>query len=161
MRCLADGHPVLFRYVGPTRLLHDASGTGRMALPPPTTPIQLDAPGHPMVVVGYDLPARALIVRNCWGDDWGTGGHVIMPLDLYNMASPNAVAMGPMAKETEEWQRRHGTREAETIAPQSESTGSRPAALDATAIRRDIRKGLEADMDSALRSIRDRFKPGR
>ncbi len=159
MRSVAEGNPVVFRYIGPADLLRDAAATGRMALPPPTTPVNFDGPGHPMVVVGYDLPARTLIIRNCWGADWGTGGHVIMPLDLYNMTSPNAIAMGPMPRETEEWQRQHGRRDAEAISAQADASPSRPAAPDASAMRKDIRRELETDVDSALKAIKDRFKP--
>jgi hypothetical protein len=151
MRCLADGNPVVFRYVGPQDQLRQAGATGRMPQPTAVIDVNLDAPGHAMVVVGYDLRERTLIVRNCWGADWGAGGHVMMPLDLYNMTSPNAVAMGVIVVEDRA--------AASSAAPHASPPPS--SGLDAGEIRKSIRTELQSDVDDAIKSIRDRFKkPG-
>jgi len=37
--------------------------------------------GHAMVMVGYDMPNRRVIVKNSWGEDWGDKGYCHMTLD--------------------------------------------------------------------------------
>lgn len=76
VRALAAGLPVVFGTFLPKRCYDEAAQTGRM---PPTTPAERNASappmGHAMLLVGYDLDAKELLVRNSWGAEWGEQGY--------------------------------------------------------------------------------------
>lgn len=88
VHALAQGLPVVFGCFLPQRLYDEAAQTGRM---PASRPDERQSPpsfGHAMLVVGYDLPAKELIVRNSWGPGWGEKGYCRLPFQEAAMFSP-------------------------------------------------------------------------
>ena len=45
--------------------------------------------GHAQLIVGFDRPARTLIVRNSWGDGWSDGGYAYWPYNLLDACAAN------------------------------------------------------------------------
>lgn len=53
-----------------------AAVVGVCPMPKPTESVE---GGHAVVLVGYDDPKKAFLVRNSWGDAWGMRGYFWMP----------------------------------------------------------------------------------
>ncbi len=76
VRALASGLPVVFGTCLPKRCYDEAAQTGRMPATTAQERSQSAPPmGHAMLLVGYDLDAKELLVRNSWGPGWGDGGY--------------------------------------------------------------------------------------
>ena len=44
--------------------------------------------GHAMLIVGYDLIRKTVLVRNSWGPRWGDGGYATIPFSVLDRGSP-------------------------------------------------------------------------
>ena len=80
-RCLADRCPVLFGFS-----VYESFETGSVmrtgVMVRPNTRKEKFHGGHAVMAVGYDDNKRAVLVRNSWGGEWGTGGHFWMPYSI-------------------------------------------------------------------------------
>ncbi|MEM6670190.1 MAG: C1 family peptidase [Pseudomonadota bacterium] len=88
IRALAANLPVVFGCFLPKRCYEEAATTGRI---PATRPDERRNPpnfGHAMLLVGYDLATKALLVRNSWGPNWGDGGYCWFPFEEAAASSP-------------------------------------------------------------------------
>lgn len=74
---LASGYPVAFG--AEVYESFETVDTGGVVPLPSSDERELG--GHAMLVVGYDRPAGYFLVRNSWGESFGTHGHVWMPFD--------------------------------------------------------------------------------
>lgn len=70
---LDAGHPVV---VGLSITEQWSRAWGQAVLPEPAGEV---TGGHAVALVGYDLGARAWVVRNSWGVEWGIGGYALLP----------------------------------------------------------------------------------
>lgn len=70
--CVAQGWPVVF---GATLFPEFGYLSGDFVLPMPGPGAQPSG-GHAMLIVGYSMARRAVLVRNSWGEQWGLGGHL-------------------------------------------------------------------------------------
>jgi C1A family cysteine protease len=75
--CLASGHPFVFGFsVYSSFESVEVRNAGVLQMP------QTDESmigGHAVLAVGYDDATSRFIVRNSWGDQWGTQGYFTMP----------------------------------------------------------------------------------
>lgn len=77
IRAIATGYPVVGGFSCFENLFRpevDRSGD----IPMPSGSFQ---GGHAVCFVGYDLNTRRLILRNSWGESWGSGGYGTLPFD--------------------------------------------------------------------------------
>jgi C1A family cysteine protease len=75
--CLAEGFPVAFGFtVYESFESPNVAKSGVMPMPLASEKV---LGGHAVLAVGYDDEAKALIVRNSWGTDWGMAGYFVMP----------------------------------------------------------------------------------
>lgn len=75
--CLAEGYPFVFGfavYEGFESTETRQTGVVRM---PAATERMLG--GHAVMAAGYDLKQKRFLVRNSWGDSWGSNGYCSMP----------------------------------------------------------------------------------
>ena len=88
IHALAEGIPVVFGTMIPSRCYEEAAKTGVM--PQATDAERRGRPGggHAMLMVGYDKPRRMFLVRNSWGRSWGEDGYCWIPFDLMDFFSP-------------------------------------------------------------------------
>lgn len=91
---LHGGQPVLINYIGPPEFMKIAGQKGAMP-DRPGKAVHGDPAGHAMVVVGYDLKAAELIVRNSFGADWGEDGYFRMPMAVFKAHVAKVSALGP------------------------------------------------------------------
>ncbi len=75
--CVSQGFPVAFGIV----LFEAFEHMG----PDAVAPVPCDGDpmlgGHAMLIVGYSMTKRAVLVRNSWGPEWGLGGYCWIPFD--------------------------------------------------------------------------------
>jgi|ERR1035437_6454154 C1A family cysteine protease len=71
--CLADGHPFVFGFTVYSNFMNIGSD-GIMEMPKGS-----EEGGHAVLCVGYDDSRQVYIVRNSWGDSWGSKGYFFMP----------------------------------------------------------------------------------
>ena len=77
LKAINDGKPVVF-----SMLVFDSFlSIGRDGRVPMPAPGDFAKSGHAMLVVGYNLNERLLIVRNSWGTGFGDAGHCYLPFD--------------------------------------------------------------------------------
>jgi C1A family cysteine protease len=75
--CLASGYPFVFGFsVYESFMSPEVARTGKVPLPPRGEQL---IGGHAVVAVGYDDAIQSFIVRNSWGEAWGTKGYCTMP----------------------------------------------------------------------------------
>ncbi len=156
---LARDQPVVFASSLPMRCYDEAARTG---LVPAPTQAELAAMlsehgRHSMLLVGYDDDARIFHVRNSWGREWGDQGYCRMPFDVFEstMAVNTAWILGAL----ESTGAFSVTRPAAPAAAPTVVEGS--VRGTSARLRDDIRGGLKSDIDSALKSVRDRVNPPR
>jgi C1A family cysteine protease len=78
-QCLAEGYPFVFGFsVYEAFESEQVARTGKLNLPKRS---EKQLGGHAVVAVGYDEPAKRVLVRNSWGADWGMKGYFTMPYD--------------------------------------------------------------------------------
>jgi len=76
---LAEGFPFVFGFSVYEAFESAAvAKTGRLNLPKRG---EKQLGGHAVVAVGYDDPAKRVLVRNSWGTGWGRKGYFTMPYD--------------------------------------------------------------------------------
>jgi C1A family cysteine protease len=74
--CLASGFPFVFGFQVYMGSMREGRMTGVMPMPKGRR-----GGGHAVCVVGYDKPSKMFIVRNSYGEAWGTNGYYLMPFD--------------------------------------------------------------------------------
>jgi C1A family cysteine protease len=64
-----------------------------------TVPGQQDLDGdyHAVAIVGYDVPAGDMLIRNSWGDSWGDSGCAWLPMEFLREHACEAWAIGAAA----------------------------------------------------------------
>jgi C1A family cysteine protease len=77
--CIAAGHPFVFGFS--VYESFETPSVAKAAVVPMPGPGERLLGGHAVLAVGYDRPARQIIVRNSWGEAWGEKGHCYMPYD--------------------------------------------------------------------------------
>jgi C1A family cysteine protease len=77
---LADGLPVVFGIVVYSSFESDE--VAQSGIVPMPQPGEENLGGHAVLMVGYDLEKRMVLVRNSWGPDWGIQGYFWLPLDF-------------------------------------------------------------------------------
>lgn len=87
-KSLQAKHPVVF---GTPVYEAIRSCTGQLAMPSGKS-----IGGHAMLIVGYDIPQRVLIVRNSWGTGWGDAGYCYVPFDYLSAAGASDFAVGTL-----------------------------------------------------------------
>lgn len=75
--CLAEGFPVVFGFSVYESFESDAVARSGMLPMPEKNERMLG--GHAVLAVGYDDAAELVVVRNSWGETWGTAGYFHMP----------------------------------------------------------------------------------
>jgi len=107
-----------------------------------------------MLLVGYDLNDRTFLVRNSWGASWGTGGYCRLSFDAYaaSLAAGTTWILGSLERSG-----------AFTIVrPALAAPSSEGGVKDMAATLRDgIRSGLQKDMETSFKDIRNRVNPPR
>lgn len=79
LNTLADGYPIVFGFtVYPEFMSDDVAKSGILPMPDGT---QKPLGGHAVLMVGYDMATRCVLVRNSWGTKWGQNGYFWMPFD--------------------------------------------------------------------------------
>lgn len=80
LTALSQGLPVVFGMFAPGEYYDVAARTGTMPKP---DEVQTTRPpsGHAMLIVGYDMPGRAYLVRNSWSAQWADGGYCWVPFE--------------------------------------------------------------------------------
>lgn len=156
LEALALHYPVPFAARFPRRCLDEAGRTGILPDPTPEEQATPDAhPGHSMVLVGFIKATRRYIVRNCWGDTWGSHGHCSISFEamaalcppesrrMFVVAAPDASASltSPTAVRPD------------IAAPALSSSGG--LAEMAAKMREDIRSRLERDLTSSAKKVDD------
>ena len=151
---LAREQPVVFASFIPQRCYDAARGTG---LVPAPTGEELQAMRslhgtHAMLIVGYDLDEKTLLVRNSWGEGWGDKGYCRIPFDVFeSVLAPNTTWI-------------IGKLEAggafTIVRPALASKPVEGGVKDlATKMREEIRSSLTKDIEASMKDIRDRLKP--
>jgi C1A family cysteine protease len=75
--CLAGGHPFVFGFtVYESFEGEEVARTGRVPMPAPGEGV---VGGHAVLAVGYNDSQDRFIVRNSWGENWGTKGYFTIP----------------------------------------------------------------------------------
>ena len=74
--CLTSGYPFVFGFTVHEKFLTLVKKTGTLETP---TPGEKVIGKHAVLAVGYEEPAKRLIVRNSWGPRFGLGGYFTMP----------------------------------------------------------------------------------
>jgi hypothetical protein len=156
MEALALRYPVPFVAQLPERCLQEAGRTGVM--PAPTIEERQRADGasnHAFVAVGYDKAAKTVLVRNCWGKQWGHEGHCTIPFEVMSLIAPYGsqrlwVLATPGAASLQGQSPAVGGMDAAPPAPQAERLADLAAKM-----REEIRGGLQRDLSEATKRIRD------
>ncbi len=78
---IAAGLPVVFGASLPNAWMQEA-GSPSAGVMRPAGDWPAPGGGHAMLIVGYDDAARAWIIRNSWGADWGDRGHAYVDYDV-------------------------------------------------------------------------------
>jgi hypothetical protein len=156
LEALALRYPVPAVVRAPYAALQEAGRSG--ALPAVTADdAQRNGMEHALLLVGYDKARRTFLARNCWGTEWGDGGHCTIGFDtmagiapagsprLWFIASPKAA-----------------TAEVSTPGVSTAVSAAVSHAPDLAARMRDeIRGGLQRDIDDVTRRIRESLRrPG-
>lgn len=126
--CLASGYPFVFGFsVYESFMSAQVAQTGEVPLPPRGEQM---IGGHAVVAVGYDDSLQRFIVRNSWGNKWGTKGYCTMPYgyltdpqlasDFWAIYTVEPAPMSPGRKTTS---RRRKT----TAASRTRKTGGKTA----------------------------------
>ena len=76
LACMASGYPFVFGFTVHEKFRDAVKRTGRLEMPAPGEGV---IGKHAVLAVGYDDPARRLIVRNSWGRKFGLAGYFTMP----------------------------------------------------------------------------------
>lgn len=153
---LARGYPVVFSASIPQRCYEEAGRTG--VVPTPTdqelAQIRTMHGRHAMLLVGYDLNDRTFLVRNSWGQDWGTGGYCRLGFDTFTGALANNTTwiLGGLEKSGDFIV----ARPALTSAPVSGSVRDMAGKM-----REDIRGSLMKDLQDSFKDIKNRVNPPR
>jgi C1A family cysteine protease len=76
---IADSHPVAFGFSVYENLYSLNKDKYLLEFPDPN-----DAPegGHAVTAVGYDDTLQYFIIRNSWGEEWGSNGYFLMPYNF-------------------------------------------------------------------------------
>ncbi|MEM9725222.1 MAG: C1 family peptidase [Pseudomonadota bacterium] len=138
---VAAGFPVAFGMRAPVAAYNTAALTGAM---PELTQVDWAgpiAPGHAMLIVGYDLLRRHFIVRNSYGEMFGDGGYFTLPFSVLDQG---------------------GMKESYWVVGQLEQQGGvtiRQPVKDNTAdeMRKGLRSELESEASKARSGLRDRL----
>lgn len=145
--------PVVVRV--PQAALQAAGRSG--ALPSVTADeAQRNGMEHALLLVGYDKARRTFLARNCWGTQWGDGGHCTIGFDsMAAIAPPGSTRLWFISSPN--------ARAAETgAASAGQAAGGGEQLSDLAARMRDeIRGGLQRDVEDATRRIRESLRrPG-
>lgn len=155
---LAAGLPIPFIATLPEQVMYEAGGPGGRV----TRPTGEWAPGgggHSMLIVGYDEPAAAWIVRNSWGADWGDGGHLYIDYNVMERyTDPTSIwVIGGLEAQ-------HGfqLQGLTPAAAQREHVASAPTQMaSALAARKaGLREELESGLAAKREGMRDRIRGG-
>jgi hypothetical protein len=155
LEALALRYPVPAVVRVPHAALKEAGRTG--ALPAVTADdAHRNGMEHALLLVGYDKTRRTFLARNCWGAQWGDGGHCTIGFDtlaaiapagaprLWFISSPNAAAA-----------------EAAASVSSSAPGGASHTSDLAARMRDEIRGSLQRDIEDATRRIRESLRrPG-
>ncbi len=76
LACLASGYPFVFGFTAHQKFEDAVKKTGALEMPAAREKV---IGKHAVLAVGYDDPARRLVVRNSWGPRFGLGGYFTMP----------------------------------------------------------------------------------
>jgi len=78
--CIAGGFPFAFGFtVFSSFMTEQVASSGYMTMPSLYDSV---LGGHAVMAVGYDDEKKHFIVRNSWGEEWGTKGYFFMPYDF-------------------------------------------------------------------------------
>lgn len=148
---LARQHPVVFGISLPQRCFEEAGRTGTMPTP---TAEELAAAeqqgGHAMLLVGYDDAARAFLVRNSWGTQWGNQGYFHMSYDTFTQS--RAATTSWILGNLEAGGAFRVTRPTPVATPVQGSVKDMAAKM-----REELRGGLSKDLESAFKDVRGRL----
>lgn len=84
MEALKAQHPVVFGMVVDQEFMNYRGGV--VAMPKST---RVNAGGHAMLIVGYDLNRNCWLVRNSWSKYWGEGGYAWVPFAYLDASQAN------------------------------------------------------------------------
>lgn len=81
LQALSRDLPVVYgQTIYESFLFDEVTNTGKVSIPQEhESPIG----GHAMLVVGYDLQEKHMIIRNSWGTNWGDKGYCYIPLETF------------------------------------------------------------------------------
>ncbi|MCC7043342.1 MAG: hypothetical protein IT183_05745 [Acidobacteria bacterium] len=156
LEALALRYPVPAVVRVPHVALKEAGRSG--ALPPVTTDdAHRNGMEHGLLLVGYDKNRRTFLARNCWGTQWGDGGHCTIGFDTMAAIAP---AGSPRL-----WfisSPKSATADAGTSGvSRPEAVGTGQVSDLAARMRDEIRGGLQRDIEDATRRIRESLRgPG-
>jgi len=166
---LAQSLPVVFGASIPERLFAEAQNTGVMPAMTDEERAHPAAGGHSMLIVGYDNPARKLIVRNSWGEGWGDRGYCYIPYDVMETcAGPDEFWVVAELEKQRGFQLvrpgrgnvidSQGDWELVDALGRPKAPQAGDARGTAAKMRDDIRTKLEADLAASSRKIDDLLK---
>lgn len=77
--CLARGFPITFGFT--VYESFDEIGPDNDFIMPMPKPTETILGGHAVLLIGYDDVSELYIVRNSWGEEFGSGGNFMMPFE--------------------------------------------------------------------------------
>lgn len=83
-KALYAGYPVIVSMDWPYKWMDDNNLLGGFVLPKVTKKEIDAAPGHAIVLVGYDDTRKIFEIRNSWGESFANKGYVYIPYDIAN-----------------------------------------------------------------------------
>jgi C1A family cysteine protease len=160
MEAISKKYPVATAISMPWHCIDAAKKTGVIATPTPQE-MRGALHHHAVVLVGYDKKAGTYTARNCWGPEWGHGGHFTIPFDVLKMIAPETIRYMIIATPES------AVKEAAPAAAAPASHSFEPAASSekmsdiAAKLKEQIRGDLKKDIEDAQRRIREMMKkPG-
>ena len=156
---LAAGLPVVFGASLPEAWMRSA-GDHENRLRTPDGDWPAPGGGHAMLIVGYDDLMGSRIIRNTWGAYWGDGGYAYVDYEVIQSYSHPFAFWTIGAVESQPGLVLTGM-PAQEARSNHAATAARDVGAALSALKQDVRSGLEQDLDAKRRGIRERLRgPG-